>query len=105
MIPNLQARRHPKEVPEHEDHDQHDDRRDDPWRLRGPLLEERFERWRRNLRVGGGTAAAITDERLIGDLGLAKATLQYGLLTETGKTEGTGSHGDNGGNGGNGEFS
>jgi hypothetical protein len=99
----LQARAESQEVPQHEDDDDGGDRRDHPWPLRAPSLEQRFGRWRRNLRIGGGTAAAITDECFIGDLGLAEAALQYKLL-ETEKAGETGSHGENRGNGGNGEF-
>ena len=98
----LQARGESEEVPQHQDDDDHDDRRDRPWHLRAPLLEQRYRRWRRNLRVGGGTAAAITDERLIGDLGPAKTTLQYWLLKETEETGGTEKEITRG-NGGNGD--
>jgi len=76
----VQTRRQSKEVPEHKGNKHQDERRDHPRRLRAPLLEQRCRRWWRNLRVGRWTTAAITDERLIGDLGLAETTLQYWLL-------------------------
>jgi hypothetical protein len=94
----LQARRQSDEVPKKEGDEHDDEGRDHPRRFRAPLLEERFRRWRRNLRIGGCPTAAITDERLVGDLGSAETTLQYRHLTETEETGETGktSHGGTG---------
>jgi len=54
-----QARRHSEEVPKQKGNEHDDESGDHPGRLRAPLLEQRFRRWRRNPGIGGCLAAPI----------------------------------------------